>query len=746
MTFGVPLFLIAALAAVIPVVLHMISRQTAKDLPFSTLRFLKLSVEKTRRRRRIHDVLLMILRAALLMLVAFGLAKPALTNLNSLLGGRNTAVAIILDNSASMGTIDQDRLRFETARGAAMQILDRLGDGDRVALWLTDGPVLADMGKLARSHEKAVLMLNQANVTSQKADLAAKVAEAQKVLVKSDAPNKEIFVISDMQKLSWEGLKHEAEKSSTTDNRKPTEEEQKIRDIPIILVDCHRAPKPNVAVTSVELEATVPVAGLPIKAVAEVFNASTVAQQRHLELYVDSFKEGSSPVLSIPPEGRVKYEFAFRFKRGGLHRGEVRLVGEDGCRFDDRRFFTMEVNQAIPVAIVKQESHEIPYLEDTYYVERALSPGKNANWAITTTPLVASALAAEPLSNFTVVYCVNLKAPEPAVAERLRSYVAAGGNLVWIGGDNVQVEAYNRMNEQAQKQLLPAPLLDLRTPDAAAGRDSWSLSFLDPKHPALARLADPSFYKSVLVYKHLRPDLNDAADALVLARLDDGEPLLVQRSVGQGRVTMLGTSGHVGWTNFPLRPIFLPLLAQMTFEMAGADETRHTALAGAPLVLPFGQDIRPTEVVVQPPSGAVIRVETVDKDGRQRDEFRYTDTYDAGVYLLQLKQGVRPVQVAFSVNVDPEEAKPEKMEREELQKQFGKIPLVFADDPQDLSSVFTFLREGRSLWSLLLTIVLIGLVFETLIANRLTPKSDGDGLKNVAPGMRRLAKKGHGAA
>ena len=34
MTFAAPLFLLAALAAAIPVVLHMINRQKAKELPF----------------------------------------------------------------------------------------------------------------------------------------------------------------------------------------------------------------------------------------------------------------------------------------------------------------------------------------------------------------------------------------------------------------------------------------------------------------------------------------------------------------------------------------------------------------------------------------------------------------------------------------------------------------------------------------------------------------------------------------
>ncbi len=50
-----PWFLLATLAAVIPVILHLINRQRAKDLPFSTLRFLRISVQKTRRRKRIHD-------------------------------------------------------------------------------------------------------------------------------------------------------------------------------------------------------------------------------------------------------------------------------------------------------------------------------------------------------------------------------------------------------------------------------------------------------------------------------------------------------------------------------------------------------------------------------------------------------------------------------------------------------------------------------------------------------------------
>ncbi|MBN1591477.1 MAG: BatA domain-containing protein, partial [Pirellulales bacterium] len=113
MTFLAPLFLIAAAAGLIPVVLHMIHRQRAKQLPFPTLRFLKISVEKTRRRRRVQDLLLMILRTAVLVLVAVALARPTIARLGALWGaGNRSATVVVLDNSASMGTVDDQRPRL----------------------------------------------------------------------------------------------------------------------------------------------------------------------------------------------------------------------------------------------------------------------------------------------------------------------------------------------------------------------------------------------------------------------------------------------------------------------------------------------------------------------------------------------------------------------------------------------------------------------------------------------------------
>jgi hypothetical protein len=768
MTFAAPLFLMAALAAAIPIVLHLVNRRRAKQLPFPTLRFLKISVQKTRRRKRVHDLLLMLLRAAVLLLLAFGLARPAITRFGSLWGNASTAAAIVLDNSASMGMIDGDRPRFDAAVSAATQILDQLTDGDQVAVLPTCGPAFPD-ARLDGSQDAARRILGECRVSHERANLRRKLQQARELLAKSETPNRRIYVITDMQLASWTDVS--AFKGEGKDGRRNDDSSSlplspspslPLSPFPIILVNCNHSPKPNVAVRGIDVEATIPVTGVPMKATATLLNTSTVAQQRVAELLIDGVRQSASPELNLPPLGRAKHEFAFTLNRGGLHRGEVRLVGEDGSKYDDRRFFALQVDQGVPVAIVKSRRHEIAHLDDAYYLEKALASGR-AGGAIAVTTLLAGDLATESLDKFKVLFCVNLPALDADVADRLANYVAGGGRVVWIAGENVQPEAYNQMNEQSRGRLLPAPLVDVLAPGAKDNRDSWHIGFLDKQHPALARLIEPaSLYESVLVYKHVRMAAGDDK-ARVLAKLDDGEPLLVQRNVEKGRVLMLGASAQVIWSNLPLRPIFLPLITQLTFDLADVEQTRREAIAGQPLICgagvppagsagvpPAKEEAGETPALrdkaagtaapqetfeVVPPSGEVLRLKT-----SASQEFRYPNTHDVGIYTLRSLDAMTQRQIAYSVNFDPDEADPTDIDRKGIEEQLAGAELVIADNPDDLSATFALLREGRSLSGLFLAAVLVALVFETFLSNRFSPKQEETDAKKSPPGMRRSRK------
>jgi hypothetical protein len=202
----------------------------------------------------------------------------------------------------------------------------------------------------------------------------------------------------------------------------------------------------------------------------------------------------------------------------------------------------------------------------------------------------------------------------------------------------------------------------------------------------------------------------------------------------------------VNWSNLPLRPIFLPLVTQLTFNLADVEQTRADVVAGQPLVFNTVAEPLSAEATVEvvPPGGEVLRLKASAANPQAADaahEFRYANTHEIGIYLLRQPGATSPRQTAYSVNFDPDEAEPAEIEPAELQEQLGGAPLILAENPNDLSGTFARLREGKSLWGAFLTAVLIALVFETFLSNRFSPKHDDSQSGQPPPGMRRLGKR-----
>lgn len=180
LSFG---FLFAGLAAGIPLLLHLIHKRQLKEVPFATLRFIRISEQKTRNRRRIQDLMLLLLRMGVLLLLAFGLAQPVLQHFSFLWGGSNTSAVLIIDNSASMGLVDGTRTRLESALLTAERILGELEAGDQVGLLVPCGPEFPENGQLFTSQQQVRRVLQQIKPTYERADLHAAVLRAKRLLL-----------------------------------------------------------------------------------------------------------------------------------------------------------------------------------------------------------------------------------------------------------------------------------------------------------------------------------------------------------------------------------------------------------------------------------------------------------------------------------------------------------------------------------------------------------------------------------
>ncbi|HTV48175.1 MAG TPA: BatA domain-containing protein [Phycisphaerae bacterium] len=76
LTFAAPLMLIGLLAAGIPVLLHLLNRIRSPIVQFPTLRFLRITAQKTSRRRQLQQFLLLLMRMAVFAVLAMAIAGP----------------------------------------------------------------------------------------------------------------------------------------------------------------------------------------------------------------------------------------------------------------------------------------------------------------------------------------------------------------------------------------------------------------------------------------------------------------------------------------------------------------------------------------------------------------------------------------------------------------------------------------------------------------------------------------------
>src|SRR4051812_47251075 len=114
--FLAPFMLLGLAAIAVPIVIHLLNNRRVQRMRWAAMRFLRASVERNKRRLRIEDILLLVVRCAIVALLALALARPVLKSARASLLGRNAVTAVIvIDQSYSMSATDGVTSRFDLA-------------------------------------------------------------------------------------------------------------------------------------------------------------------------------------------------------------------------------------------------------------------------------------------------------------------------------------------------------------------------------------------------------------------------------------------------------------------------------------------------------------------------------------------------------------------------------------------------------------------------------------------------------
>src|SRR5688572_22196092 len=123
MSFLYPAFLIGALAIAIPIVLHLLRRDIAPEVPFTAVRLLRRAPIERSQRRRLREILLLTARVAALLLLAMAFARPFAAS-----SATGALRIVAVDRSFSMGGSG----RFERALTQARTAIDAAAVGEQV--------------------------------------------------------------------------------------------------------------------------------------------------------------------------------------------------------------------------------------------------------------------------------------------------------------------------------------------------------------------------------------------------------------------------------------------------------------------------------------------------------------------------------------------------------------------------------------------------------------------------------------
>ena len=81
MQFLTPFFIFAGiLGAAVPLILHLLNRERAKRLVFSTIRFIKMSSQINTQRHKFRKLVLLAIRMLILSLLGLAFARPFFVN------------------------------------------------------------------------------------------------------------------------------------------------------------------------------------------------------------------------------------------------------------------------------------------------------------------------------------------------------------------------------------------------------------------------------------------------------------------------------------------------------------------------------------------------------------------------------------------------------------------------------------------------------------------------------------------
>lgn len=531
-----PLFLLGLGALAAPVVLHLMNRAVPRELVFPTIRFILKGRQRQSGRRSLRDLLVLLLRlavlAALVLLFAAPLHRPAAGA-----GGdveRRQAV-LFFDLSMSMNAIDFERFVAEQKQ----PILEDYAAADLALIASAVGVVkvvpFGAPGLRAGLEELEPSLAPGRHRES--------LAAATQLFSPDQEIRKTVYVFTDLQATDWA---HEDLQALGPD-------------VEFKIVQPEEEAGGNLAIAGVETDLFVGGGARRLRATVSLRNHAVAAAAATLRIRAGTGKIERS--ITVGGEASAKFVLDLPNPDGNEAVAEIEL--EEAYKLDNSYHFWIGPRPPRQVLVLSNPEDERGKALEGFFLRQALSTTVAGVEPIEVKTIASALLFTEDTGHYDSIFALDsLHALGDPMMGLLKDYVDAGGVLVYVAGRQA-ADSVGRLNRAG---LTRSGFLGVQS-DFGQLR-ATAVEAISPDSGVVDIFArQPGDLRQFPIYRFAQ--FSPAANARTLLGLPGSYPFLLQEQVGKGALFMFAVSFSPRWSEFPTSGSFLPLLRRIVTANRG---------------------------------------------------------------------------------------------------------------------------------------------------------------------------------
>jgi hypothetical protein len=666
--FLYPLFLVAALAIAIPIIIHLFNFRKYKKVYFPDIRFLKEIQEQTQKSSQLKHLLILLSRILAVLSLVFAFAQPFFTKDADKVTQGPKAISIYIDNSYSMGVETNSLSLLDLAKGKAKQIIETSAINDQFQLLTND---FGYNENRFLSKNEALQQLSTIQL-SPKSKLAATILEKQKQLLATEPGfKKQLIYISDFQQSSF------PKDISTKDSLKK------------FFVAVNASATNNLSIDTVYFETPSLQLNEPNAMVVKIKNNGTEEVNTSVTLMVNN--QLKSVINTTIKAGELKSEpLTFTTATAGVQKMQV-FLNDYPVNFDDTFYVAGKVNSNFSVLILNQANANA-------FLSSVFKPG--TQFRVDNNNI--QTIKPELLKNYSLVVVNGATGITPQLSEALNQYVTSGGSMLVFPPQNGSLQDINALMNKT------AGINYLRVDTAKAYITNYNKS-----HEIFRDIfvKTPENIDLPIVYKHYLISSAALSSQQKLFSFSNGDAFLSATKVGNGKLYFCTSSAEITWSNFPKSYWFLPILYKMAYSNAINSINALTLGKNATLNI---ENTKVTDKIVYHVGGngydAIPEQRTAGNNVQinVNNAVRQAGLY--GVFLPDTKD-----TVFTGINYDRVESNLNYWSMADLKNSTKLRNAEWLNDKIDVAAGINELQHGMPLWKVCIILALLFLLTEILL-------------------------------